>query len=203
MTRGASPLARWGAVSCGGYAALFLLMHLPVREGALGILARQPAGYLASARSWNPFLRAFEGAGDLKPALVAAAWIAIYAVLLGAYAAALRAARDARPGQLGPGAVLVWAALGAIPLLALPHLLSRDLYAYLFYGRMDLLQGINPLTVAPIDGAVDPYLVYLKTWKHSPSPYGPLWALLSRVLTALRPAAERASAAGISAAISR
>ena len=69
---------------------------------------------------------------------------------------------------------LVW----ALPLLLVPVLFSRDVFSYISLSRLGPA-GINPyeegtgaLFTAWLDGAD-------AMWHHSPSPYGPLWTVLS------------------------
>jgi hypothetical protein len=73
----------------------------------------------------------------------------------------------AQAGPLGGRWVLVTAALWALPVLVAAPLASRDVYAY-------ACQGIEA-SPCPWLGAVPPI------WRDSPSPYGPLATLVSRL----------------------
>ncbi len=70
--------------------------------------------------------------------------------------------------------VLVTAALWALPLLCSLPLESRDVYAYACQGTL-VTHGIDPYT----HGAASlpcPWLSEVpRLWRHTPSPYGPLW----------------------------
>ncbi|HMF12230.1 MAG TPA: polyprenol phosphomannose-dependent alpha 1,6 mannosyltransferase MptB, partial [Gemmataceae bacterium] len=56
-----------------------------------------------------------------------------------------------------------------------PAMLSSDVYSYAMQGRI-AVRGGNPYADAPALRADDPYLQHAP---YSPSPYGPLWVLLS------------------------
>ncbi len=74
-----------------------------------------------------------------------------------------------------------------------PPVLSRDVYAYVAYGRLPYLYGLNPYLNdrAALKMAGDTSAEYL-IWS-SPLPYGPLWTLLA---TALAAVGQSASAYG-------
>jgi alpha-1,6-mannosyltransferase len=72
---------------------------------------------------------------------------------------------------------LVW----ALPLLLAPVLFSRDVFSYISLSRLGPA-GINPyeegtgaLFTAWLDGAD-------RMWYHTPSPYGPLWTMVSSIV---------------------
>jgi hypothetical protein len=76
------------------------------------------------------------------------------------------------------------AAINAVFLLGPPQPLT-DVFNYQVYGRM-AAQGFNPYTHVP---AVAPHgpAYALSNWHHLPSPYGPLFTLLSEPLGLLSP----------------
>jgi len=80
---------------------------------------------------------------------------------------------------------LVAAAVGAAQLVFLlgPPQPLTDLFNYMVYGGM-AARGINPYTQVPLDAPHDAAYA-LSNWHHLPSPYGPLFTLLSEPLAQL------------------
>jgi alpha-1,6-mannosyltransferase len=68
-------------------------------------------------------------------------------------------------------------------LVAVPAVGSRDLFSYLFYGRM-LVSHVNPLTRAPNVLAADSWFRSI-AWRRTPSVYGPAWTYASSGVAAL------------------
>jgi alpha-1,6-mannosyltransferase len=86
------------------------------------------------------------------------------------------------PAQLARTAVL-WAA----PLAVAPPLFSRDVYSYLAQSAT-LARGLDPYVLGPAQalGVDDPLTRSIPTiWRDTPAPYGPLFLLMGRVITAL------------------
>lgn len=84
-----------------------------------------------------------------------------------------------------PAPVLWGAAIAAqVVLLLGPPLSLTDLFNYLHYGRMGPLHGLNPYADLPVAAAHDPSYRY-SNWHHLPSPYGPLFTLLTEGLAPL------------------
>ena len=110
-----------------------------------------------------------------------AGWSCFAALLvaLGLYAVVLRRAAALSPRSL-LGAV---AALHALFLLA-PPLLSQDVFSYLAYARMDVLEGLNPYETAPRDVPGDPVLAFAGSVDAS-SVYGPVFTLATGALAPL------------------
>jgi len=80
--------------------------------------------------------------------------------------------------------MLVTAALWALPLLVAPPLASRDVYAYACQGAV-LAAGLDPTAVTP-DALPCPWLDSAPlVWRDAPSPYGPLFTLLSAAAAAV------------------
>jgi hypothetical protein len=72
-------------------------------------------------------------------------------------------------------------ALGYAVLLLGPPLSLTDIFNYLHYGRMGPNHGLNPYVSPPLAAADDPSYVY-SNWHHLPSPYGPLFTLVTEGL---------------------
>jgi hypothetical protein len=84
-----------------------------------------------------------------------------------------------------PGAV-VWTSVAAAQLLLVlgPPLSLTDTFNYLHYGRMSALYGLNPYHALPLAAASDAAYRF-SNWHHLPSPYGPLFTLLTEGLAPL------------------
>jgi Glycosyltransferase family 87 len=137
----------------------------PARRGFPGWMVGPLAHRLPGLPNDPPAL-----AGDLTRALVVlgVAWIA----------ATVCASRVPSP--------VVWtAAIGAqVVLLLGPPLSLTDVFNYLHYGRMEALYDLNPYVSAPLAARADAAYRY-SNWHHLPSPYGPLFTLLTAGLGVL------------------
>jgi membrane-bound metal-dependent hydrolase YbcI (DUF457 family) len=83
-------------------------------------------------------------------------------------------------------APLVWTAVLASQVVVLlgPPLPLTDVFNYLHYGRMPATYGLNPYVTPPVVARADPAYRFTN-WHHLPSPYGPLFTLLTEGLAAL------------------
>ncbi|WP_250035684.1 polyprenol phosphomannose-dependent alpha 1,6 mannosyltransferase MptB [Paractinoplanes maris] len=90
-------------------------------------------------------------------------------------------------GRLSPGGDIraVWTtlALWAAPLLIAPPMFSRDVYSYLAQGLM-VGEGLDVYRAGPsaLGGFFAEQVPAI--WQHTPSPYGPVFLLLSAVVVA-------------------
>ena len=90
----------------------------------------------------------------------------------------------AQPGAVDRGDLTRTALTWALPLAAAPPLFSRDVYSYLAQGAI-LARGLDPYRLGPAPAlGVDHPLVRSvpALWRDTPSPYGPLFTLISRAL---------------------
>ena len=176
------PLLAPAAAAWLGYIAFAVLLQSPAfRVYDAGFLpyARFLRG-AASAFAPDVLLNATRGS-------TAAAWLmpvsiaVIFAVLAGWWWA-VRVARtlDAPPLRW----LLVLTALLATPLLLSAGLFSDDVYLYNSYGRMIALHGANPILTLPSQFPADVHLPWVH-WKELPSSYGPVWLMLSGLLSAI------------------
>jgi len=114
----------------------------------------------------------------------AAGLVATYAgiaVLVGAW---LHLGRLLAAGRASSSRRLVLLALVAwgLPLLCGPVLFSRDLFAYAAQGR-EVVSGINPYQHGPAALGGGPYLRFVShMWWNAPSPYGPFFLGLDRLI---------------------
>jgi alpha-1,6-mannosyltransferase len=79
------------------------------------------------------------------------------------------------------------AVLWAIPLAAAPPLFSRDVYSYLAQSAIHA-RGLDPYVLGPAEalGVDDPLTRSIPTiWRDTPAPYGPLFLMMGRGITAL------------------
>ena len=83
-------------------------------------------------------------------------------------------------------APLVWGATVAtqVVLLLGPPLSLTDIFNYVHYGRMGATYGLNPYAALPLAAPQDPAYRF-SNWHHLPSPYGPLFTLLTEGLAPL------------------
>jgi hypothetical protein len=107
-----------------------------------------------------------------------AAWLGFCGFRL---AAALRQAHETRLAPVAAGFAIL-----ALVLTFTPVTFSGDPYAYVIYGNLYGLHGINPyLLFAPLQTFNDPILERSLSFYGNPPPadnYGPLWTLLCGVL---------------------
>jgi hypothetical protein len=79
--------------------------------------------------------------------------------------------------------ILVTAALWIVPMLVVPPLASRDMYAYACQGAL-FDAGFNP-SVVGISAQPCPWLESVSlVWRDTPTPYGPLWIMLTGLAAA-------------------
>ncbi len=108
-------------------------------------------------------------------------WLVLILVApFGAYMPAIWYARRLR-SPLATAMVFGFAMLFAITLLGLYPITASDLFHYLADARTLWVYHQNPMQVAPL---AHPF-VLLISWAQQPSPYGPLWQLLSVIPVAL------------------
>ena len=80
--------------------------------------------------------------------------------------------------------VITTLVLWSTPLCLAPPLFSRDVYSYVAAG-WEVSQGVDPYRWGP-DMAPGPYLAEVSSvWRSTPSPYGPVFLVLSRAVVGL------------------
>ncbi|MFN2543171.1 MAG: hypothetical protein ABR600_01180 [Actinomycetota bacterium] len=121
------------------------------------------------------------GLDALQPLAQAAVAIAAVALATGAF---LYALREAWRGHVSVRLV-VWLGLVFVAIaVALPLLLSRDVYSYSMYGRIHSLHHANPYVSTPAGFSGDPmYRLVGEQWRDTTAVYGPAFTLLSAGLT--------------------
>jgi len=78
------------------------------------------------------------------------------------------------------GRTVLVAALVAVHVIAAlaPPIVTPDVFSYLAYARVGAVHGLSPYTSAPSVLTGDPVLSFV-AFRDLPSPYGPLWTLVS------------------------
>jgi hypothetical protein len=74
--------------------------------------------------------------------------------------------------------VIGLASLFTLTLLIMYPIGATDLFDYVFYSRILVRYGQNPLSVPPMAFRSDPFIRTV-IWYKTPAPYGPLWVLLT------------------------
>ncbi|MBA2302934.1 MAG: hypothetical protein H0W08_09900 [Acidobacteria bacterium] len=119
------------------------------------------------------------GLGALLSTLV---YVVLATLAVASWCWAMRIARSVELASVWP--LIAISALVLTPLLGHPALLSDDLYLYDLYGRTISVYGANPIVTAPSSFVNDPHLHWVH-WKNLPSSYGPIWLMLSGVLSGI------------------
>ena len=101
-------------------------------------------------------------------------------VLLMACAAFVWAVRVAWRGGISVRTVFWWAIVFNAAMLAVPLLMSRDVYSYAMYGKISSVYQQNPYVAVPAGFPDDPLLALTgPKWNETPAVYGPLFSLFS------------------------
>jgi hypothetical protein len=140
-----------------------------------------PAG--ARPPSWATGLARDVGLDHLgRSGLTAIAWVVV-AIVLAAFAVVLV---EAWRSRVALAAVLVASAASLAISVAAPLLLSRDVYTYAGYGRIEALHHANPYVATLSSLRGDPFVAVTPgQWVHTHSSYGPVFTLLSAAVTRL------------------
>ncbi len=117
--------------------------------------------------------------GELSEGSLAAALV----LLLFGYLAALAGAQ-----AVGMRVALAAVGLAVLAFTLGPSLVSSDVFGYIAYARELARHGLNPYVSPPAALHRDAILPFVY-WRHQPSPYGPLFTLLTSPLGWLAPSA--------------
>ncbi len=126
--------------------------------------------------------------GALRYVLTVAVLFALYGLALWLMARRGGWAGVVRPGHRGVREL--WPVLGAavlfsVTLVPTHPLSSTDLFNYMAGARIAWVHHDNPLTVPPLAYPRDRFVALVLNWRDLPSPYGPLWTLVSGLPLAL------------------
>ncbi|MBI3536208.1 MAG: hypothetical protein HY070_01400 [Chloroflexi bacterium] len=94
------------------------------------------------------------------------------------YLCAWQVVRHAPSDRKLLGLIFGFAILFAATLVAMYPIGATDLFNYVFYSRILVHYGQNPLSVPPRVFNSDPFYSRV-LWYNTPAPYGPLWVLLT------------------------
>ncbi len=148
------------------------------------VVERWPVLLTPARWLWTPSAR--DGAFILEqdwPNLLLLALVFFGAFLISV--AALYCARCIdRPAQRHLLLVLAGVLVFGLTMLLIPDFPSRDIFSYIFYGRVRVIHHANPLVVPPSHFPQDPFLARVwPYWRGTPSVYGPVWETLASGLT--------------------
>lgn len=82
-------------------------------------------------------------------------------------------------GQTALPIALGGTALFSLTLIFLYPATAIDVYNYAVEGHVAVYHQINPMITAPSQAVGDTFVSYAGNWADSPSPYGPIWILLT------------------------
>jgi hypothetical protein len=172
---GTSVRAKWAlAILVGGYLAIAVIAG----AGNSPLTVLLPAHTRPPA--WASDLARAAGLNGLgRQGLTGVAWIVVVIVLL-AFAVVVVEAWSRR---VRLSAVLVASGISLVVSVAAPLLLSRDVYTYAAYGRIEALSHHNPYVARLSAFPHDPFVAVTPgQWLHTHSHYGPLFTLSSAAI---------------------
>jgi len=157
-----------------GYLAIAVVAGAP--NSPLTVLL--PAG--AQAPSWAAGLARITGVARIpRQGLIAVSWVVV-PTLLAAFVGVLI---EAWATRIRLSAVLAASGIALAISVAAPLLLSRDVYTYAGYGRIDALYGQNPYSTTLSAYPHDPFVAAAsKQWLPTHSLYGPLFTMASAAI---------------------
>ena len=83
------------------------------------------------------------------------------------------------------GAVVGFGLLFAFILIWIYPITAIDVFYYVLQGRQEVIYGLNPLSMPASLVPGDPLVPFVGEWSAFPSPYGPLWGVLSALVVRL------------------
>jgi alpha-1,6-mannosyltransferase len=154
-----------------GYGAIDVLAGAP-QSPLVPVL---PAGVVVPA--WTSRAAARLGLDRLGPAGLVAVSLLVLGILLFAFGVV---AWEAWRGRVALRLALLAVVASLALSVAAPLLLSRDVYSYAIYGRMQTVHHANPYEVPPSAFPRDPFApVVSREWFDTRSVYGPAFTLAS------------------------
>jgi len=159
----------------------------------LAFLSLAPSGIVGKmstiqfAVQRNSFLKAlldvlgFDGASHLKQQVLLYVLLVLIAI---AYFWSVYI--FSRRGDKGLFSILSLTFAVSLMLVLTPPILSRDLFSYIYYGRIAAVYHSNPYLVTPQKFLSDPLFSFTSLfWKNTAVVYGPFFTLLSMLLTSV------------------
>jgi alpha-1,6-mannosyltransferase len=170
-----SVLARWSlGLIVAGYLAIAVVAG--ARESPLTVPV--PTG--VRPPSWSADLARAVGLDRIgRSGLTGVSWVLVPVVLV----AFVLLLREAWSGRVRLSAVLVASGISLAVSVAAPVLLSRDVYTYAAYGRVDAVYHHDPYAVSLSSFPHDPFVAVTPgQWLHTHSVYGPVFTLISAAI---------------------
>jgi Glycosyltransferase family 87 len=165
-----SPHPLWvPAVAFGGFVCCELLLVIVTAAGHSPLV---PGVREVSDSIAGPFAHVGRGVLD-GPDAYRWAFVALVLAMGGCYG--VLASRSDRLSQRW---CLIGVALASVVIVLGPPVLLTDSYNYLSFARLRVLHGLNPYTHSPAEAMTDPFF-RLASWHRQPTPYGPLFTLLT------------------------
>ena len=91
-----------------------------------------------------------------------------------------------RGSELDHRLVLAGALTLGIVALTIPPVFSTDVFSYAMFGRLAAVYHLNPYVATARSASPSDLLMPYLYWRDIPSPYGPLWTLVSEVIASGR-----------------
>jgi alpha-1,6-mannosyltransferase len=175
VSEGTSARAMW---CLGAMVAGYLAMAGVAGAPRSPLTVPLPAG--ARPPSWSTDLAGAVGFDRVdRSGLIGVSWILVVVVVV-AFALLLGEAWSRR---VRLSAVLIASGISVAISVAAPLLLSRDVYTYAAYGRIDALYHRNPYVVGLSSFPHDPFVAVTSgQWLHTHSHYGPVFTLASAAI---------------------
>lgn len=166
-------------IATSGVALAAILVILAFTNAAWPIRSAAVVPYEQLVRNAHLFHERFPAFATVPPAPFA---LLAWSCVIGLWLVYLPLVWKMRAQPIDVRMVAVGAvALGLLAVLV-PPLFSTDPFSYAMYGRFASVYHANPyLATANSVAPADPLTPYLY-WRDIPSPYGPLWTLLSQAL---------------------
>jgi alpha-1,6-mannosyltransferase len=185
-----TPSTEWldALLSRRGYVAMFLFNLLAYLSLALISLAPNGTiGKLAPIHfelHTNRILSSILSLTHIKNATILQLQIAFFLIMLLIFAGyAWGVAIFRRQQERGLSSILTLTIILCLPLIFIPPLLSKDLFSYIFYGKIATSYASNPYVVTPQRFPSDPLLTFMGShWKNTGSVYGPIFVYFSALL---------------------
>jgi hypothetical protein len=175
-----------GAATFALYAALFLLLQSNTLSESPTLVQDRWKAVFYPLRALFPREWTNAQPGSWFEALNAGLYVLLLLGLFAVYLFAVKRMFAARiPTALRPGAILAViagvTALTLVLLLIVPSTFSKDLFNYVWYGRIVSEYGDNPFLSVPSQYAWSDTARWIQWtyWTDTPSVYGPVWVALA------------------------
>jgi len=93
-----------------------------------------------------------------------------------------------RGSEIDHRLILTGALTLGIVAVTIPPVFSTDIFSYAMFGRLAAVYHLNPYVATAHTGAPGDLLMPYLYWRDIPSPYGPLWTLVSELIASGRAA---------------